>query len=138
MDALWKWFLLGGSAVLAFVVSLPAAIQALALMQLIDLATGLIASYGTGRLSSNIAYAGLKKKALAWVMLAVVAVLGLVLKDMFNVNINGFGPVEVVAIYFASMEAISVVENVERMGVKLPEWLTKGLHVVNEKFGNGE
>lgn len=121
-------YLLGGMDLL---------LQTLLLFILADYITGLLASGVEGKISSKIGYKGIIKKV---GILIVVSICHLLDQVALNQIVEGFLPIEAPArtmaiIFYLGMEGISNLENLGRMGVPLPNWLTKAFDVLKNKGG---
>jgi toxin secretion/phage lysis holin len=104
-----------GVAVSLFM-KMPHALQVLFWVMIADLISGIIASGIKKQLCSARGYVGAKKKTLMWIMLGVA--------HLANQTINfGVDFDSALAIYFIINEILSVAENCNRAGVKLPDWL---------------
>lgn len=81
----------------------------------IDILTGLLRAFVTKKLSSSASWIGMAKKTGVLLVIAMCSVM-----DPFVPNINvSF----LVAFGFCVTEALSIIENVGRVGVKIPKWL---------------
>lgn len=101
------------------------AIVLLAFMAL-DVLTGLIAGARKRRLSSRISYKGMMKKAGSLIVIAVC--FGLDAAFALNVPLA-----QAMTGFFLINEAISILENVKRMGVKLPPALVRMLGALQQE-----
>ena len=101
------------------------AFKTLILFMFLDYVTGIICAIKEKKLSSEIGFKGLLKKI---TMLIVVAV-----GVQTDILINSGGSVRSLVIFFyASMEAISILENAARMDVFVPKKLKEILLQLNE------
>ncbi len=91
----------------------------------LDYITGLTASYIKGDLSSKHGLKGIAKKVIIFAMVSVGNFIDIAL---------GSGPFvrEAVIIFYVTNEIISVVENVGRAGVPIPEKLRKGIKILKK------
>lgn len=106
----------------AFLVSLPSTVLALIILQAMDVVTGLMSGYINKELSSKTSYAGLMRKALVLVAVGGSSYLGQALQlpspEVLPTTIAGF---------YAMHEALSILENLIRAGVPLPDPLKNAL-----------
>lgn len=120
---LWSWlsFCLGG---------IDAPIKALAILMCMDFITGVTAGYRTGTLSSRVGAKGLMKKGGIFFCIILACLLDMAM----SMNIlRGM-----VISAFAIIEAMSLVENIDRMGygAYIPEFLRVRLkQIADEKVG---
>ena len=109
-------------AVAAFLMALPPTVLALLVLQAIDVITGLMAGYITKSLDSKVSYVGLMRKALVLTAVAGSSYLGAALQlpapDMIPTAIAGF---------YAMHEGLSVLENLTRAGVPIPDQLKNAM-----------
>lgn len=106
---------------------LDMALQTLLWMMALDYGTGLICAGKSKTLSSSTGFKGLGKKT---VILAIVA-LGVAIDNITGTN----GLVRnLIILFYASMEGISILENATRMGIPFPEQLKDML--IQLKDGN--
>jgi toxin secretion/phage lysis holin len=106
------------------------AIQTLLLFIVIDYITGMIASGIAGKLSSSAGMRGIGRKAMIFVFvtmghMADVHVSG----DQLHLFRDG------VITFFIANEALSILENAGRMGVPVPEVVTKAVDALRTKKG---
>ena len=99
--------------------------QALVIICAIDYTTGLLAAIYNGKLSSKIGYKGIIKKIC---MFAIVAV-ACILDDPMKTELLR----EVTILFYISNEAISILENVGKTGVKYPKKLKNILKELRDK-----
>lgn len=100
-------------------------IVALIILMVLDYITGVLQSIYNKELSSKIGFKGLLKKVL---ILCVVAVSVVIEKDLGVQAIR-----EVVIMFFACNEGISVLENATKMGIPLPKKLQDVLLQIKDK-----
>jgi toxin secretion/phage lysis holin len=104
-------------------------IQALVTLIIIDYITGVLSGIKNKSLSSDVMYWGGIRKA---VTLAVIAV-----AVLFDSMLNNGDPVfRTMALYFyIGREGLSIVENVAKLGVPLPAFISKVLKQINKNGG---
>ena len=92
-------------------------IKALAVLMLCDFITGVMAGYRTGTLSSRIGAKGICKKCGVFLCIMIACLLDMAMK------VNMFRGMVISA--FSIIEAMSLVENIDRMGYGelIPEFL---------------
>lgn len=101
------------------------ALQVLVVFVVIDYITGVIAAAIEGKLDSRVGFVGIAKKILLFVPIVIAAKLDLVL----NTNV-----LRSIAIFFyLANEGLSVLENLGRVGVPLPEALKRALEQLRKK-----
>lgn len=131
-----KWILAG---VLAWWGTLPELVQGLIVLQVLDVAGGLlIASRHSDpeqRISSRRFGDGWRRKAFMWLLLLAVYTLESRLIGEFPPLIGTARPSHVVAVGFIFMESISLVENGIKMGLPVPGWLVTMLAEGRKRFG---
>ena len=93
---------------------------ALAVLQVLDFASGLLAAWGDGSVSSDAGRRGMVKKAQMWVLVGAVHM-------VCHVGIVPFDAGPHVAGLFCLVEVISIIENADRSGVKLPAFVAQAL-----------
>lgn len=114
---------------LSFWVSLHFAVQALIALQALDVVTGVLAAWAGAKVDSSTGWDKLSKKVITWVLVAGVGFLAPALGGVSITvpALGDLGPVEALALYYAAMEAISIVENAGKAGVKFPAPITARL-----------
>lgn len=114
-----------GGALIALLGGWDQLIVALIILMVLDYITGVLQSIYNKELSSKIGFKGLLKKVL---ILCVVAVSVVIEKDLGVQAIR-----EVVIMFFACNEGISVLENATKMGIPLPKKLQDVLLQIKDK-----
>mgnify|MGYP001607150072 CR=1 FL=1 len=116
-DPLRRWGVgLAGLAV-GWWLGLHPAVQVLIVLMGIDLASGLLA--GLGQLRSEVAFLGLRKKAIVLLLVAAASLLG---QMADNLPLG-----QAVAGFYAAHEGISILENATRAGLPVPRALREAL-----------
>ncbi|MCP8970579.1 phage holin family protein [Ectobacillus ponti] len=99
---------------------------------LLDIVTGVAAAWKEGKLYSRNAWWGYVRKLFVFVLIMLAAIIDLLLKLD--------GVVTYGTIFFYTInEALSIVENVTRVGLNVPSVITDKLHVIQDtekKEGN--
>lgn len=131
MDKIFNWISIICGTIGGFIVSLLGGwdklIMALIILMCLDYVTGLIKAYYNKELSSRIGFKGLTKKVLILVIVAVAVVA----EDMLGIPAIR----EIVIMFFAVNEALSILENAGLMGLPLPEKLKQALLQIRDKEG---
>ncbi len=129
MDKIFNWISIVCGTIGGFIVSLLGGwdklIMALIILMCLDYITGLIKAYYNKELSSQIGFKGLTKKVLILVIVAVAVV------AENNLGIPAIR--EIVIMFFAVNEALSILENAGAMGLPLPEKLKQALLQIRDK-----
>lgn len=114
-------YLFGGwSALLGILLTLVA----------IDYITGVASAWLNGQLSSEIGFRGIAKKIFTFVVVAV--------GHLVDTAIGTQDVVMYAAIYFyIANEALSIIENVGRIGLPVPEVIKKGIAILQKKSEQG-
>jgi toxin secretion/phage lysis holin len=107
------------------------ALQVLVAMSVIDFITGVMAGAYNKNLSSNISYKGLIKKIGIYVMVAMACFLD----KMMNTNM--MLRTAMIGFYIAT-EGISILENMGRMDMPLPQFIKDMLVQLKEKSDHKE
>lgn len=91
-------------------------VQALLVVMIADVVTGLIAASVEGRVSSHASMRGLAKKSMQMILVMLVAWLSANLRGYLG---DGFPGADAVAGAFIVTELISILENAKRVGINL-------------------
>lgn len=107
-------------------------VQLLLILMALDIASGIIVAIQMRKLSSEIAWKGVTRKAMILLLVVVAGVL-----ERYAVGAVGTVPLQsVVAAFYCAGEAISIVENAALAGLPVPEVLKKALAKLSpEKHG---
>lgn len=129
MEKIFNWISVVGGVVGGTIVSLLGGwdkiIMALLILMVLDYITGVIKGIYNKELSSEIGFKGLLRKVL---ILVVVAVAVIAEQHMGIPAIR-----EMVIMFFAVNEAISILENASQMGLPIPEKLKDILLQLRDK-----
>lgn len=91
---------------------------------IIDYATGITASYVKRRISSKVGFVGVLKKLCYYAVVAVSVILSYLLQvDVFNITI----------IFLIVNEIVSILENLENIGVPIPPIIKKSLEKIEKE-----
>jgi toxin secretion/phage lysis holin len=88
-------------------------------LMLMDIASGLLAAYSTGSLSSSVSWAGMCKKTSTLLMVGLSAAIDPFIADLPTLKLA--------AGFYCCSEGLSVIENVAICGVPIPEEFVKRL-----------
>ena len=105
-------------------------IIALLLLMIFDYVTGLIKALNNKNLSSQIGFKGIGKKVETLVIVAV----SVVAENMMGIPAMR----EIVIMFFAVNEALSILENAAELGLRLPPKLKEALIQIRDKDLNKE
>ncbi|MGE6402420.1 phage holin family protein [Bacillus cereus] len=105
---------------------LDVALKVMVIIAVIDYLSGMIAAGYSGELKSKIGFKGIAKKVMLFLLIGVAAQLD----SVFGSN---SGIREATIFFFVGNEALSVLENAGRIGIKLPTILTSAVEVLNNE-----
>lgn len=94
-----------------------AALDIMLIIMALDYITGVGAAFKTKSVSSSIGYTGLLKKASIFIIVILAAQMDKMIGSSNNLFRNG------TALSFSINDALSILENVGRLGIKLPSFL---------------
>ena len=97
------------------------ALEILLIIMAFDYLTGVVASYKTKTMSSSIGYYGLIKKASIFIVVILAAQIDRIIGNSNHIFRN------CTAISFTVNDAISILENIGRTGIKFPIFLRNAL-----------
>ncbi len=105
------------------------AIIILSVAIIIDYATGITASYVKRRISSKVGFVGVLKKLCYYAVVAVSVILSYLLQvDVFNITV----------IFLIVNEIVSILENLENIGVPIPPIIKKSLEKIEKENTNDD
>ena len=128
------WLKLAGGVVASWFLSWPEVLRVLAILQVLDIVTGIVVACQGRTVRSETAYHGILKKVMVWVLVLTVAVIQDLLEEFFPAVVLGLTPFELVAAVFAVAEAISITENAAAAGVPIPKFLVNALATAQDKL----
>jgi toxin secretion/phage lysis holin len=128
------WLKLAGGVVASWFLSWPEVLRVLAILQVLDIVTGIVVACQGRTVRSETAYYGILKKVMVWVLVLTVAVIQDLLEEFFPAVVLGLTPFELVAAVFAVAEAISITENAAAAGVPIPKFLVNALATAQDKL----
>jgi toxin secretion/phage lysis holin len=132
VETIFKMVVAIGGALASFLFGgWSAALQTLALFVVLDYVTGFAAAFREGKLSSNVGFWGIARKVLIFTIVAAGHMLDQLLGDGHMLRDGA------VTFYIAN-EAISIVENVGRLGVPIPDRIRQAIEILRgrEKMNN--
>lgn len=106
-------------------------IKTLVMFMTLDYITGLMVGASNHNLSSKVGYKGLLKKMLILFIVAMATRLDSVMNSGTTIR-------TAVIFYYMSNEGISILENANKLGIKIPKKLLKTLEQFNEEDNNIE
>ncbi|MEC1470446.1 MULTISPECIES: phage holin family protein [Bacillus] len=115
-------FLFGGWSVLLTILSV---------LVIIDYASGLMAAGINGEMKSKIGYIGIARKVFVFVIVGVAHMIDLLLIES-GIEM-GFLVMTVTIVFYCINELISITENAGKMGVYVPEPITKAIEVLKQQ-----
>ena len=131
-----------GGAVISFFCGIPPVMWVLVAVMSLDYMTGIICGImgvsektEHGRLASSAAFRGLMKKVLIIIVVLLAALLDKAVA--MGAGIEFAAVTGATCLWFIASEGISVLENVIKMGVPVPEILSKALELMRAKGGDG-
>lgn len=140
MGRIWTALQFAVAAMVAWWAGLYNIYKILLALQMLDIASGVLAASRASSLSSAIGRVGVRRKMVAWILIIALALAQTELVQVLSVPslIAGYGPAELMAAALAFMEFVSVVENADRLGVPLPNWLRVSLSSTLRTLGYEE
>jgi toxin secretion/phage lysis holin len=123
------------SFLLALWLGLPWAWKALVLLNMLDVLSGLLKAGTEGEINSNAMSRGLRRKAYMWLLIMAIAVLEYYAWEALATAGVTFSVSNVFALGFALMEIISIVENSESAGLRLPRFMRRHLASIMTHVG---
>lgn len=97
------------------------ALEILLIVLALDYLTGVVAAFKTKTLSSSTGYSGLVKKASIFIIVILAAQMDRMIGNTNHIFRN------CTALFFTANDAISILENAGRMGMRLPAFLKSAL-----------
>jgi toxin secretion/phage lysis holin len=129
MEKLFNWIsIIGGTIggiLISFLGGMDKLLVALLIFVILDYVTGLLKAIYNKKLSSEIGFKGIVKK----VMIIIVVGVSVTLENNFGIPAIR----EIVIMFFAINEAISLLENASQMGLPIPEKLKNVLLQLRDK-----
>lgn len=130
LDVIFKWFIATGAAVAAYLFGGWSQSMAILLFFVVaDYITGFIAGAVEGKLNSEVGFKGIFKKVLIFAVVAIAHQI-----DLFSANESEMIMSATVAFYIWN-ELLSIIENIGRTGLPLPDVLLRAVEVLKGKGG---
>lgn len=105
-------------------------LQALILFMIIDYITGIMIGIKNNKLSSKVGLSGINKKMLILVMVIIGNII-----DVFVLD-NGSTCRTVIIFFYLSNEGLSILENVSKLGVPIPNKIKSVLEQLSDDKGD--
>ncbi|KRT94032.1 phage holin family protein [Bacillus glycinifermentans] len=115
-------FLFGGWSILLTILSF---------LVIIDYGSGLAAAGVNGEMKSRVGFIGITRKVFIFVIVAVAHMIDLLLIE--NGIEMGFLVMTVTIVFYCINELISITENAGKMGVYVPEPITKAIEILKQQ-----
>lgn len=129
MNNLFKAFIgIGGGAISFLFGGWDSLLWVLVAFAAIDWLTGVSASWNEGKLSSKVGFKGLNRKVLIFAMVAVAHLVDVATEGILPFNLR-----DGVIFFYMANEVISIIENVGRAGLPVPEKLSEAIEVLKGK-----
>ena len=132
-----------GGAILSFFCGIPPIMWVLVAAMSLDYMTGIICGImgvsektEHGHLASSAAFRGLMKKVLIIIVVLLAALLDKAVT--MGAGVEFAAVTGATCLWFIASEGISLLENVIKMGVPVPEILSKALELMKTKGGDSE
>lgn len=122
-------FAVVGTAILSLIGGWDMALQVLVILVVIDYATGLTAAWVTGTLSSSVGFKGITKK----ILLFIPVVIGVCIDNILGQEILR----SLAIMFYVANEGLSILENLGRAGVAIPEPIKRALAALKESSEKG-
>lgn len=130
LDLVCKWFIASAAAAAAYLYGgWDQSMTLLLFFVAADYITGFIAGAIEGKLNSDVGYKGIFKKVLIFTVVAVAHQI-----DVFSANESEMIMTATVAFYVWN-ELLSIIENIGRTGLPLPDILIRAVEVLKGKGG---
>jgi len=100
---------------------------ALLAFTVVDYVTGVMAAAVEKKLSSSEGMRGIAKKAAIFALVGVMNVLDTEILKQGSTLRTAF------LFFFIANEGLSIIENAERLGIKIPEFIKKAIHSIKEQ-----
>lgn len=101
-------------------------LKTLIFLMIIDYVTGVLCAKYTGTVSSKVGFKGIIKK----VCLLAVVIVSVFMDKLIDTDVIR----TLVIFYFISNEGISIIENVSKVGISIPEELINVINKLKDKF----
>ncbi|MGG3235813.1 phage holin family protein [Priestia flexa] len=132
MDSLFKWVITAFGGVITFLFGAwSLALNILIVLVVFDYLTGMAAGAINGQLKSRIGLVGIARKVFIFVMVAVSHMVDLLLIE--NKIEVGFAVMSMTIVAYCLNEILSIIENAGKMGIYIPDPLTKAIAILRNK-----
>ena len=132
MEQIFKWLLTVSGGVIAFLFGAwTPMLNILVALMVIDYLSGMAAASINGELKSRVGLMGIARKVFIFAMVAVSHLVDLLLIE--NKIEVGYLAMSVVITAYCINEVLSIIENAGKMGVYVPEPLTKAIDILRSK-----
>ncbi|MEH7091359.1 phage holin family protein [Priestia megaterium] len=132
MEQILKWLLTVSGGVIAFLFGAwSTMLNILVALMVIDYLSGMAAASINGELKSRVGLVGIARKVFIFAMVAVSHLVDILLIE--NKIEVGYLAMSVVITAYCINEVLSIVENAGKMGVYVPEPLTKAIAILRSK-----
>lgn len=132
MEQIFKWLLTVSGGVIAFLFGAwTAMLNILVALMVIDYLSGMAAASINGELKSRVGLMGIARKVFIFAMVAVSHLVDLLLNE--NKIEVSYLAMSVVITAYCINEVLSIIENAGKMGVYVPEPLTKAVSILRSK-----
>ena len=126
-DTLWAGFIGTSTSTIAYLLGgIDNLLIAFVILMACDYLSGLAAGFYDKKISSKSAFKGLVKKGVMFILIVVA-------NQVDIVTGSGDFARNAVIMFLIGMEGISVVENMGRMGIKVPAYVTKAFEQLKDK-----
>lgn len=132
MEQILKWLLTVSGGVIAFLFGAwSTMLNILVALMVIDYLSGMAAASINGELKSRVGLVGIARKVFIFAMVAVSHLVDILLIE--NKIEVGYLAMSVVISAYCINEVLSIIENAGKMGVYVPEPLTKAIAILRSK-----
>jgi toxin secretion/phage lysis holin len=132
VEQIFKWLLTVSGGVIAFLFGAwTPMLNILVALMVIDYLSGMAAASVNGELKSRVGLMGIARKVFIFAMVAVSHLVDLLLNE--NKIEVGYLAMSVVITAYCINEVLSIIENAGKMGVYVPEPLTKAVAILRSK-----
>jgi toxin secretion/phage lysis holin len=132
VEQIFKWLLTVSGGVIAFLFGAwTPMLNILVALMVIDYLSGMAAASVNGELKSRVGLMGIARKVFIFAMIAVSHLVDLLLNE--NKIEVGYLAMSVVITAYCINEVLSIIENAGKMGVYVPDPLTKAVSILRSK-----
>lgn len=129
MDRFYKAFVTTLGAIVGYLWGWSPLLPILLIFVVLDYISGMMAAYVEGKLNSAVGFKSIPKKVMIFVMVAISNLIDTSFGDnhMFR---------DAVIFFYLANELLSIIENAGRIGLPVPEQLSKAVEVLKGKSGD--